>query len=116
MVALLAKGTVKGAADECGLTVVTIWRYLQDPEFQKQYKASRRQMTETAISKLQAAAGKAVDTLERNLDCGEYGPENTAARVILEQSIKGIELLDLQERIERLEELLQSQGSKKKWA
>lgn len=116
MVALLSKGTLKEAAQECGLTEVTLWRYLQDPNFQKQYRASRRQTVEGAISKLQSTATKAAETLERNLECGEHGPENTAARTILEQAIKGVELLDLQERLERLEELMESQKGRKKWA
>lgn len=116
MVALLSKGTLKEAAEECGLSEVTIWRYMQDAGFQKQYRASRRQTVEGAISRLQASATKAAATLERNLDCGEFGPENTAARTILENAVRGVELLDLQERLERLEELMEGQKGRKKWA
>jgi hypothetical protein len=64
---------------------------MQDANFQACYRASRRQLVETAIAQLQKHATTAARV--------------AAAKTILDQSVSAIELMDLQERIERLEEL-----------
>ena len=97
---------------------VTLWRWLQLPDFQASYRTARRQVVERAVSELQAACGEAVETLKRNLHCENPAVEIRAAHIILEQSVSGIELMDLQERVERLEAMLETQekGKAKKWA
>jgi hypothetical protein len=85
---------------------VTLWRWLQLPDFQTAYRAARRQVVERAVSELQAACGAAVETLKRNLHCEQPSVEIRAAQVILEQAVKGVELIDLQQRVDRLEALL----------
>ncbi len=103
--ALLSSGTVKAAAERSGVSEVSLWRWMQLPEFQAQYRAVRRQVVERAVSELQAATGEAVETLRRNLNCEQANVEIRAAQIIIEQAVKGVELIDLQERIERLEQL-----------
>ncbi len=97
---------------------VTLWRWLQLPDFQASYRTARRQVVERAVSELQAACGEAVETLKRNLRCDIPGVEIRAAQIIVEQAVKGVELMDLQDRVERLEALLdnQEQGKDKRWA
>ncbi len=115
--ALLSTRTIGEAAKVCGVNDATMWRWLQLPDFQAAYRAARRQVVERAITELQAATGEAVETLKRNLTCGKPEAENRAAQIIIEQAIKGVELVDLQERVERLETLLAEQEKgKKKWA
>lgn len=116
--ALLSASSIKAAASECGIAEVTLWRWLQIPDFQAAYRAARRQVVERAVSELQGACGEAVGTLKRNLTCENPAVEIRAAQIILEQGIKGVELMDLQERVERLETLLaeQEKGNGKKWA
>jgi len=114
---LLSTRTIGEAAKVCGVNDATMWRWLQLPDFQAAYRAARRQVVERAITELQAATGEAVETLKRNLSCGKPEAENRAAQIIIEQAIKGVELVDLQERVERLETLLAEQEKgKKKWA
>ncbi len=113
--ALLSTSTIKDAAEACGLTTVTLWRWFQLPEFAAAWRAARRQVVENAITQLQTAASEAVETLKRNLTCRNEAVEVRAASIILEQAVKGVELVDLQERVERLESLLEEKG-KKKWA
>ena len=61
-------------------------------------------MVESAVARLQKASGRAVRRLVHNLRCGVPAAENTAARIILEHAIGGVELLDLVQRVEDLEE------------
>jgi hypothetical protein len=116
--ALLSASSIKAAAGVCGMAEVTLWRWLQLPDFQTAYRAARRQIVERAVSELQAACGEAVEALKRNLHCENPAVEIRAAQIILEQGIKGVELMDLQERVERLESLLagQEKGKGAKWA
>ncbi len=116
--ALLSTSVMKDAAAQVGISDVTLWRWLQLPEFEAAYRAARRQVVERAITELQAATGEAVETLKRNLHCEQASVEIRAAQIILEQAVKGVELIDLQERVERLESLLdeQEKGKGKRWA
>jgi len=116
--ALLSAPSIKAAAIEAGIGEATLWRWLQLPDFQTAYRAARRSVIERAVSELQAAAGEAVETLKRNLHCENPAVEIRAAQIILEQGIKGVELMDLQERVERLEAMLETQekGKAKRWA
>ncbi len=114
--ALLSAPTIGEAAKACGVNDATMWRWLQLPDFAAQYRLARRQVVERAISELQAATGEAVEALRRNLHCENPGVEIRAAQIVLEQAIRGVELIDLQERVERLESLLAEQEKgKKKW-
>ncbi len=101
--ALLSADSIKAAANICGVSEVSLWRWLQQPQFQTSYRAARRQIVERAVSELQTATSEAVATLRRNLHCENVNAEIRAAQIIIEQAIKGMELLDLQERLEVLE-------------
>jgi hypothetical protein len=61
-------------------------------------------VVEGAISQLQGAATEAVETLKRNLYCGTAATEVRAALGILDQSIKAVEIYDLESRLAALEE------------
>jgi transposase len=116
--ALLSEPSIKAAAESCGVGEATLYRWLQLPDFQASYRTARRQVVERAVSELQAACGEAVSTLKRNLACDIPGVEIRAAQIIIEQAVKGVELMDLQDRVERLEALLDNQekGKDKRWA
>lgn len=104
--ALLGKPTMKEAAQSVNVSEPTLWRWLQEPEFQRAYRAARRQIVEHSVCELQAATSEAVATLKRNLNCGNQSVEVRAAQIILDQSVKAVELVDLAERVEELEQLL----------
>lgn len=106
IVALLSTGSLKEAASACGLSEVTLWRYMQSPAFMARYREARRQVVERAIGRLQGMMEMAADTLQRNLNCENPAAENRAAQLVIEQSVKGVELIELQERLERLEDMV----------
>ena len=103
LIALLECNSIRDAAKACRLSEETIYRYLRDADFIRDYREARRQTVENAISKLQSATGEAVETLERNLHCENPAVEVRTAQIILENAIKGVELIDIIERLERLE-------------
>ena len=102
--ALLSEPTIAKAATRAGISESTLLRWLQDPEFKAKHRAARRSIVEGAIGRLQQATTDAVATLQRNLTCGLPAVEVGAARSILDQAIKAVELVDLAERVEILEQ------------
>lgn len=104
--ALLSTPTHDAAATAAGVSVATIQRYLRQQAFQKAYRSARNRLVEVAIGQLQQVAGKAVDTLERNLTCGRPGDEVRAAVAILEHAYRGVEALDVADRLAQIEQAL----------
>jgi hypothetical protein len=100
------------AAKTAGVSEPTLWRWMKEEPFRLAYAEARRQVVEVALAHLQAVCGKAVSTLEDILDDGEASASSkvSAARVILETSVKIIELQDLEGRIEALEKRLDQRG------
>jgi DNA-binding transcriptional MerR regulator len=101
--ALLEAATITEAAKNCGINEKTLRRYLDDSEFQKEYRAARRVVFEQNIVRLQSLHAGAVDALERNLTCGIPQAEIRAAQIVVEASRKDFETLDILERLETLE-------------
>ncbi len=120
LLALLDNGTIEAAYKAAGISKATMWRFMQDANFQTRYRAARRQLVETAIAQLQSDCTIAVRVLREVAEDTEAPASSrvAAAKTILEQSVSAIELMDLQERIERLEELMpeQEKGKAKRWA
>jgi len=103
LTALLESATIIDAALKCGLNEKTIRRYLEDAEFQKEFRAARRVIFEQNIVRLQSLHAGAVAALERNLTCENPSSEIRAAQIIVECSRKDFETLDILERLEILE-------------
>lgn len=108
LAALLAGPTHKAAAATAGVSEATLRRWLQQPEFKAAYRQARLNVLEHAVGRLQQVAGKAVDALERNLDCGNPTVEVRAALGVIEQAHKGRHELDWEQRWQELE--AESQG------
>ncbi len=103
LIALLSTNTVKEAATSAGLSIDTLYRYLRDHDFKKEYRAHRRDLMEATIGRLQYATDEATVTLRRNMSCGNPGNEIRASQIILENASKGVETVDILERLEALE-------------
>ena len=103
---LLTEKTIDAACAKANVAVTTYWRWMQDENFLSEYRKVRRGILENTIAKLQSVTHQAIETLERNLNCENPATEIRAAQIILEQSLKGLEILDVENRFEMLEILL----------
>ena len=103
LAALLSEPTIEAAATKAGIGETTLLRWMAESDFKARLRAARRSVVEGAVGRLQQAATQAVDALARNLTCGTPAVEVSAAKAILDQAIKGVELVDLADRIEQLE-------------
>ena len=100
---LLTEKTIDEACKKAGINVTTYWRWMQDENFLREYRKVRRGILENTVAKLQSVTYQAIETLERNLHCENPSVEIRCAQIILEQSIKGMETLEVENRIEQLE-------------
>jgi hypothetical protein len=103
---LLTERTIEQACSKANVAVTTYWRWMKEQAFLEKYREARRGILENAIAKIQAITFTAIEALERNLSCENPSVEVRSAAIILEQSIKGIEMLDLVNRLEMLESLV----------
>ncbi len=109
LTALLESASIIEAAQKCGLSEKTLRRFLEDVEFQKEFRAARRVIFEQNIVRLQSLHAGAVDTLERNLNCENPSVEVRSAQIIIEGNRKDFETLDILERLEKIENEYQKQ-------
>ena len=112
--ALLTAGSIEEAARHVGLGYRTVHRWLrEDVDFQDAYRQARRQVVAQAQAQLQRATGRAVAALVAVMDDPLAPPaaKVTAARTILEQAIRAIELDDLEARIQALEQAPERRAS-----
>jgi len=105
LAALLAHPTVRDAARAAQVAEGTIWRYLSDPTFAAHYQEARRQATEHLIARLTADSTKAAKVLTDVAEdaAAPASARVSAARVIIEQALRGAELRDLVERLQAVE-------------
>jgi Helix-turn-helix of insertion element transposase len=106
LTALLAHATIAEAAAAVKVDESTLRRWLRMPEFAKAWNTVRSAYLMDSVSEMQETALEAVRTLKRNLTCGEPGTEVRAADVLLSQTLRGTEILDLKRRVEAVEGLL----------
>jgi hypothetical protein len=106
LLSLLSHKTLKESALAAGISMPTLWRYLRDPIFSLRYREARRELVECAMVRLQNDAEHAAKVLRDVADDKEApaGARVTAARTIIELSVKSVELGDLQQRLASLED------------
>lgn len=117
--ALLSCGTVDRAARAAGVSARTLLRWMRLPEFRAEYQAARRQALEAAIGVVQAATSSAVGVLVEVME-DAHAPASTriaAARMVIETSLRGVEALEYEERLSRLERALEDRqrGALRRW-
>jgi len=104
--ALLSTATVEKAAEQAGVGLRTLWRWLDDDAFAAAYRHARREAVGQATARLQQLSSHAVMVLAR-LMADAYVPPSVrmhAARTILEFAMKAVELEDIEARLAALEE------------
>jgi transposase-like protein len=112
---LLSNSTIKRAAKAVGIDETTLWRWLQDKDFHAAYRTARRESVSQAMPRLQQVSTEAVNTLREIVkDKKQPAPSRvSAAKAILEFSIKAVEIEDMAERLAQVEAILAQQPAKK---
>lgn len=107
MIALMNTNTIIEACKEANITNNTGHKYLNNIEFKQAYMKLRRETMQQATNKLQQSAVIAVETLENvmsDIDNSTPSARVQAARAVLENAYKSLEIDDIQQRLDVLEE------------
>lgn len=108
IIALLSHANIRTAAKAVGVDEATLWRWLQDKDFHAAYMSIRRESVSLSIARLQQSSTEAVNTLKA-IAKDKQAPASarvTAAKAIIEYSIKAVEIEDLAIRVAELETTL----------
>ena len=105
IMALLEHTTLEKAAAAIGVSDVTLWRWMKQPEFQKRLRLARRQALAQCIGRLQQASPAAVGALLRVMtdQTTPAASRVRAAQSVLEHAMRALELEDLEARLSDLE-------------
>lgn len=103
--ALLQTCTNKEAAKLAGVSDSTLQRYLTNPEFKREYIRQSNKLIDEALIKANKSLSLAFDTLADICeDITENGQTRvSAARSIIEYTLRVRELVDIDSRLQRLE-------------
>jgi hypothetical protein len=106
LAALLAGRTVRTAAKAAGVDPGTVHRWLHEPDFQAALTAGRRELAGVALAQIQGLTETAVSVI-KDLMTDKRAPASVrlrAAQIIIESTLKWLELEDLDARLRALEE------------
>src|SRR3974390_3168833 len=105
ILALLSQRNVEEAARVAGVTPRTLYRWLQEPDFNAAYRNARRAAFSQSIARLQQMSTAAVSTLGKVMvDSNAPAASRVrAADCVLNHAAKALELDDLEVRISELE-------------
>jgi uncharacterized protein with ATP-grasp and redox domains len=108
--ALLTEPTIRQAAKAADVSERQVYRWLKTPAFADEYRAVRRAAMQQAIARLQQFSGHAAATLVQLMAVSNPAAVRLAAAAkVLEFGIKGTEIEDLRDEIERLYALVREQ-------
>jgi hypothetical protein len=105
-VALAAGKTFDEAATAAGVTERTIHNWSTDEEFRDRVSELRREMVGRACGELAEAMGAAAKKLRELVGSTEERIALRAASAVIRHSLQVTELVELQERVEKLEHAL----------
>jgi transposase len=108
---LLGAPSLEEGCKRAGVSKVTVYDWLKQPNFRQELKRQRDEMIERALDCLKANVSKATETLVKLLDSKSEPIRARAAEDILEFAQKALEHEELERRIEALERLLQQGGN-----
>lgn len=102
---LLHEPTLEKAAIAAGIGESTLLRWMKEDAFAVAYRDARRAVVSHSIVQLQGVCGVAVSTL-REIAADGNAPASSrvsAARAILDLSLRAVEIEDISSRIETME-------------
>lgn len=104
--ALIAQGSIKGAAASLECAERTLYDRMKKPEFKTLYSQAKGEILKTATAKLQGQVCGAIDTLTeimKDEDTAKQTRVNSAV-AILQNAARFTETIDIVERLEAIEE------------
>lgn len=105
---LVAARSLRDACERAGVSEATAKRWLRQPALQALVRELSHEMLEELTRRLRQLGGQAAETLEQAMQAGDasWSARIRAADSLLGHLLKVSELLELEERVRRLEEVV----------
>lgn len=109
---MLTSKTIEDAYKKADITRNTAYRYLNDDDWQEEYRKRRSELTDTLTSQLLQLGTQAIETLENNMTDPDATPatKNTTSKTILDYIYSNHDREQIIERLEEIERALAEQG------
>lgn len=110
--ALITQPSVREASKVCGLSETQVYARMKEPDFAKQYRQARRDILAGCSSALQNRMTEAVEVLAETMADRTIAPQVriNAANSIFQHGIRLTEQIDVIERLEDLERMMEDYG------
>ena len=105
---LIGSPTYTQGCEKAKINKTTLYKWLKNPEFKVELERQRSEIVEAAFGMIAQNIEKAVSTLVGLLDTGDDRVKRLTANDIVNHFLKRRELVDLEERIEQIEERLET--------
>ena len=105
ILALLSQRNIEEAARVAGVSARTLYRWMQEPDFDAAYRAARRAAFSQSTARLQQMCTAAVSTLGKIMvdPNAPAASRVRAADSVLDHAAKAIEIEDIEARVTELE-------------
>ena len=103
---LLSSPTVEQACKKAKIGRVTYYTWLKDEVFKQELKRQRDEVVKGAIDRLKIAMTKAVNGLIELMDTKRPDLRRWVYKDIIDYTLKSIELEDIEERLDKLEQII----------
>ena len=107
---LLAAKSYEAGCKAARISKATFYSWMQDAGFATEFERQRNEIVEAAFGLIAANIEKAVSTLVGLLDTGDERTKRLTANDVIGHFLKRRELVDLEQRIQRIEERLETRG------
>lgn len=109
IMALLTEPTYAQAAKAAGIGETTLYRWLDDEEFSKAFKSTRKKAFSQSVSHLQQVVASAVQTLKDVMEDPESPASSrvTAAKAVIEMAYKAYEMEDLAAELDQIKKYIE---------
>ena len=105
---LLAAKTYEKGCKSARISKTTFYKWMQDEGFAAEFDRQRNKIAEAAFGMITQNIGKAASALVELLDTGDDRVKRLTANDIIGHFLKHKELKDLEERIQQIEERLET--------
>lgn len=105
---LVTSPTYTHGCEKAKINKTTLYKWLKDPAFKAELDRQRDEIAAEAFGVLTQSLTKAVESLVGLLDTGDERTRRLTANDVINHFLKRRELVDLEERIERIEERLEA--------
>lgn len=109
--ALLTSKTIREVSEKTGLSEATIYRYLKKEKIVNELEKSKRELTNNTLRYFITLGNKALNNIEELMNSKSERIRLEASKYVLDMIVKIKELQELEDRINRLEQIVEERNT-----